>query len=221
MLNLLTVATATAGASQTSYGDQLSFATMRASQKRDEPGRMRKKAADKPPAQPSPAAGFSGTSPSMAFASRLEAERQATPRNVVPPAVVSAPTPRAQSPPSRTTPLPQAAREATQAGESTPPPASTTTGGSPSTTATGGIHPWVMEAMGRAGLESTKAVPEALPERLQKLAGKFYIRAKVDPNPSRVVPKPLPAIQHTHMVPKDYHRVMSFAEEYGLLSRGK
>ena len=40
MLNLLTVATATAGASQTSYGDQLSFDTMRASQKRDEPGRM-------------------------------------------------------------------------------------------------------------------------------------------------------------------------------------
>ena len=179
MLNLLTVATATAGASQTSYGDQLSFATMRALQKRDEPGRMRKKAADKPPAQPSPAAGFSGTSPSMAFASRLEAERQATPRNVVPPAVVSAPTPRAQSPPSRTTPLPQAAREATQAVESTPPPASTTTGGSPSTTATGGIHPWVMEAMGRAGLESTKAVTESLPERLQKLAGKFYVCATV------------------------------------------
>ena len=56
-------------------------------------------------------------------------------------------------------------------------------------------------------------------EGLKELQGRRIVRAKVDPMPARSVPDPLPCAKAGKLSEAEYHRVMSFAEEYGLLSR--
>eukprot|EP00966_Prymnesium_polylepis_P051258 1186395-Prymnesium_polylepis.1 len=90
----------------------------------------------------------------------------------------------------------------------------------PSSSAGRVVHSWLYPIMNKCGLEVLVAGKgdHKLQGSLAGLSKKSFVRAKVDPQPARKAPSVLPAVQDT-IGPEEYHRVMAFAEEYGLMGR--